>query len=255
MAIGANESTKEVLKGGKLYTGVANLKVVMINPTMEQLKAASYNPTKEPEYLSVNDEKNEKMRIDIYLTKSNPDVRAKVAFWIENKKRTNKDGSKEQWINKNGVTCWAATGTKPTYEWFKMEGARVAYVGEENLTNFIKAWANVDQEGQAVLDNVEALAKGNIAELVTLHQSIQNNEVQCLLGVRDGKYQDIYSKYFDRPYRKAFPQWTKQLEGEYGVYDADYQNDLHFKIWEGGRVNADSPTNLDSKPKDDETPF
>lgn len=257
MAIGVNDSKKEVIKGGKLYTGIANMQVMMINPTKEQLSAAGFNPTKEPEYSSLNDNGKEKIRLDIYLQNVNLGVRAKVAFWLENEKRQNKDKSKDQWINKYGVSCWSAIGTQPSYTWFKMDGARTAYIGEELLVNFIKAWGNVDQEGQAVLDDPEALAKGDLKELVALHEAIKTNEVQCLLGVREGKYQDVYTKYFDRPYRKAFNQWTKQLEGEYSAYDADFQNDLHFKLWEGGTISADSPSDLNkgNEAPSTQTPF
>jgi len=37
----------------KLYTGLANMKVVAINPTMSELTDLGYNPQQEPEYISV----------------------------------------------------------------------------------------------------------------------------------------------------------------------------------------------------------
>ena len=38
------------------------------------------------------------------------------------------------------------------YEWFKNEGVRRAYVGEETLINFMKAWANIGNDGECAFD-------------------------------------------------------------------------------------------------------
>ena len=54
-----NRSNEE---GGsrKMYTGLANLKVVAINPNMNELSDLGYNPQQEPEYISVTPEGNAK---------------------------------------------------------------------------------------------------------------------------------------------------------------------------------------------------
>lgn len=90
-----------------------------------------------------------------------------------------------------------------------MEGARKAYVGEEALINFIKAWANVDQNSQAILDDMSKLFAGDVSEIHTLHAGIKDNQVKILIGVKDGKYQDVYTKFFQRPYINNVEQWKK----------------------------------------------
>jgi hypothetical protein len=251
MAIGTNSSDKKVISGG-LWTGIANMRVSMINPTMEEMKAVGMQPQKEPEYFVESEDQNTKekrksYRVDFYLINLEKKFTAKKAFFIEDKVRLNKDGNKAEWINKFGVTAWTTSSINevPSYDWFKKDGARPALVGEGQLTQFIRNWANVDQDMQASLDNPSLLAQGNVAELKALLAAIPNNEIQVLLGVKDGKYQDVYGNYYDRPYRKAYDAWRKALEKEGQEFKADYQGDLHLKPYEGNTtVSQDRPTDL-----------
>lgn len=245
MAVGANESSKQIL--GSLWTGVANMAVIAINPTMDQLKAMGRNPQKEPEYKNSESGK-EKFRIDVYLTQPVNKINAKVSFWLEDAPRANKDGTGFEWINKYGNTAWGKGEDKPDtsrMSWFSLEGARKAFIGESQLISFIKAWANVDPKDACGLDTIAEIVKGNITELLDLFKRIPNNQVQILLGVKD-KYQDVYTKYFDRPYRKGFDAWKRAVEKDYGEFKSDWQNDFHLKPYEGGKMNTDSPTNFGS---------
>lgn len=246
MAIGVNSSDKQVLGG--LYTGLTNLKVVAINPTKDEMIAMGINAQQDPKYLSQNDKGAAKMRIDFYVASPTLTLSKslKVSFWIEDAPRTNKDGTKEQWINKFGMTAWGKTvDTKPDEKWYSLEGCRKALVGEEDLTTFIKAWANVDPKDQASLDDMSKIAKGDLTEILALHKAIPTNQVKVLLGVKDGKYQDVYSKCFDRAYRTNFTTWKKSLEGQYSEFKSDYQNDLNFKPYTGtSDAPGDSPTDM-----------
>jgi hypothetical protein len=242
--IGANSSEKQVL--GNSYTGLVNLKVVAINPTKDEMIAMGINAQQDPKYLGQNDKGAAKMRIDFYLAHPtiNLSKSLKVSFWIEDVVRTNKDATKEQWINKFGVVAWGKTlDTKPDEKWFSLEGCRKAYIGEENFVNFIKAWANVDPKDQATFDDISKIAKGDISEILALYKLIPNNQVKCLLGVKDGRYQDVYTRFFDRAYRLNFTSWKKALENEYGEFKSDYQNDLTFKPYVGSSESPqDAPT-------------
>lgn len=242
MSIGANDSGKQIL--GSLWTGVANMAVIAINPTMEQLKAMGRNPQKEPEYKSENSNHKSKVRIDFYLYNAINKINAKASFWLEDEPRTNKDKTGFEWINKFGSTAWGKGESSPAYDWFKLDGARKAYIGEDTLISFIKSWANVDPKDACGLDTISKILTGDITELQTLFKSIPKNEVQILLGVKD-KYQDVYTKYFDRPYRKGFDAWKKALEKDYGEFKSDYQHDLHLRPFEGNsQMSTDTPTDV-----------
>jgi len=115
------------------------------------------------------------------------------------------------------------------------------------MLNFIKAWANINPQDQGTLDDITKLFVGDVTELVTIHKQIPENEVLCLLGVKDGKYQTVYDKYFDRAYRLNMAVWKKQLEGQGNEFKADYQNDLTFKPYVGSsQVITDTPTDVGS---------
>ncbi|MFN7465286.1 MAG: hypothetical protein ACK53T_07870 [Planctomycetota bacterium] len=245
MPVGGNSSEKQVVGG--VYTGVTSVKVSVINPTKETLISMGINAQKEPQYLT---EENgiKKLRLDFYLshTTTNLSRVTKASFWLENKPRTNKDATKVQWVNKFGTFAWSTNETDaPNYEWFSKEGARPAFVGEEALVGFIKAWANVEQSSQAILDNMAALFEGNIKELTDTHNALKNNTVRALLGAQDGKYQAVYTKFFQRSYQLSLDPWKKALEADYGDFKADYQNDLAFKPYVGSTaVAGDKPADL-----------
>jgi hypothetical protein len=261
MSIGANSSDKQVV-GSSLYTGLHNVKVVAINPSMEELKAMGINATKEPEYKTEEQVKDadgnitgkySKIRVDFYFTSGTPGINlsktTKLSCWLEDRVRVNKDGNKEEWINKFGGSTWGKSiDVAPEYDWLSKEGLRKAYVGEVDLVNFVKSWANVDPKDQATFDNVSAIANGNITEILSLFNAIKLNQVKVLLGVKEGKYQTVYTKYFDRAYRNTFTGWKKSLDSEYGEFKgADYQSDLTFKQYTGSAaVGSDNPTLLDA---------
>ena len=228
MGFNTRGSQEQVISTGQKWTGLCNMTVKAVNPTMEQMKALSMNPQKEPEYNvefedKTTGEKRKSYRLDIYLHNAEKKINAKIAFFLEDKIRYNRDGSKVEWINKFGTSAWSNNETTPPqYDWFNTEGARPALVGESNLTEFLSNWANTSNEDPCCLDDPSALAKGNINEIRAIHNIIPNNEIQVLLVV-DGQYQAVYNGKFDRPYRKAFDQWKKAVnnpntkpKGEYG---------------------------------------
>ena len=52
-----------------------------------------------------------------------------------------------------------------TPEWFKNEGVRRMYVGEETLINFVKAWANIGNDGECSFDTSMTVTKVMFTEL------------------------------------------------------------------------------------------
>ena len=193
---------KESTEGAsiKRYIGVAPVYVLAVNPTKAELEQI-YDTTLEndPEYISEievgqegNRHKVPQVRIDfIVQTDSNRcngiDMKTKISFFLSREARFNRDNTKIQVINKYGETTWIpkenlATKTIPeTLSWFEPADFRPAYIGEEDLTGFIKAYLNIPNksykdksgriidikdktEAEARLDNIEAYFKGDFSE-------------------------------------------------------------------------------------------
>lgn len=264
MAITGNDSNKEVVRSGARYTGLGNVSVVGLNPSLEEIQKSNPQAIKEPEYLTDGSDeakdnkpaqhfKKHMLRFTVYHAPTK--TFAPLTFWLESRTRWNLAGNKVEWINKYGNTAWSPDeNTVPEYDWFKKDGVRVALNGEKTLTDFIKAWANVGEEDQGCLDDPMAIAKGDLTELKGLIKNLPNNQVTVLFGVnkveKDGKtsyYQQIYSLFFSRVSDKgAASKWVSQLEGQYGAFkNADWQNDLTFKPYVPKISAPLTPTNLD----------
>ena len=134
----------------KRYIGVAPVYAIAVNPNKKQLEEI-YNTTveNEPSYISENEDKVKQVRID-FITKTDPEkcngieITPRVTFFISNEVRYNRDKTKVQVINKYGETTWlpvedAKAGRVPeSLSWFEPADFRPAYVGEEELTGFIR---------------------------------------------------------------------------------------------------------------------
>ncbi len=99
MSLNGNSSDKPVFQEIKLYTGLANMKVVAINPTKAEMEAMGMKPQNDPIYLTQDQEGVKKLRLDFYLNHKTMNIRTKVSFFLEDKYRTDKDGKKAEWIN------------------------------------------------------------------------------------------------------------------------------------------------------------
>ena len=133
MAIQSNASTEEVVGGIKTYSGLTNVKVIAVNPTMAELHAMDINVKQEPNYkVSFSDQDYNK----IVFWLANEDGNFKLEILMASSSRVSQAG-KHQWINAVGQSTWSEEA--PTYEWWKAEGQRKAYIGEETLINFVKA--------------------------------------------------------------------------------------------------------------------
>ena len=222
MAIQSNASTEEVIGGIKTYSGLTNVKVITVNPTMAELHALNINVKQEPNY-TVEFSGDEYNKIIFWVT--NEDGNFKLEILMQNKPRVSQSG-KHQWMNNIGQATWSEN--EPTYEWWKPEGQRKAYTGEETLINFTKAWANVASGDEVSYDTMSAIVNGDVTEIKGLIKALNTNEVRVLIGVKDDKYQQIYTKYFGRvkPQRDDF--FVKALNDDYGSFNADFNADLKW---------------------------
>ena len=222
MAIQSNASTQEVVGGIKTFSGLTNVNVIAVNPTMAELHAMDINVKQEPNYdVSFSDQEFKK--IAFWL--SNDDGNFKLEILVNNTPKQSKTG-KFQWLNNVGQSTWADDA--PTYEWWKKEGERKAYTGEETLISFVKAWANVASGDEVSFDTIASIVTGDVTEIKSLITALVSNQVRVLVGVKDDKYQQVYTKYFGRVKPQRDDLFVKSLNDDYGSFNADFNADLKW---------------------------
>ena len=270
----------------KKYVGVAPVYVVGVNPTKAELEKI-YNTQleNEPEYLGeveVGEDKRkvQNVRID-FIIKTDPEkcngieLTSKLALFVRNEYRFNKDKSKVQIIDKYGRTAWVTVEQAKAHEipMYKNGPANIdkdyrpAYVGEEELTNFIKTYLNIPnvmkyvnntwvmndnpEDSEARLENIAEYFKGNFKELKEVIALQPNNKVKLLFGVRntdDNKqYQAVYNQMF-----------LRNSTTDYSKLDADLQErknngaypTTEFFVGELKEYTVE-PTNFNTAPSED----
>ena len=219
----------------KRYVGVGSVFVLAVNPNKTVLEKL-YNTQLEndPEYLSEveageDKHKVQNVRIDFIVKTdaekcSGIEFITKVAFFLRKEYRYNRDKTKVQVIDKYGRTAWVTIEQAKAHEIpvYKNgpanidKGYRPAYHGEEELTNFIKAYLNIPnvmkyvnntwvmvdnpEDCEARLDSIAEYFKGNFKELRDAIALQPDNKVKVLFGVRttdDNKqYQAVYNQMF-----------------------------------------------------------
>jgi len=263
MGFTPNESDKKVFKEIKLYTGIHNMKVVAINPPKDKLEEMGYKPQNDPVYLTTEGDVK-KLRLDFHLQGQGPEgekIMTKVAFFLENQYRLNRDGTKSEWINDFGRVAWSAEGDPENapdgLTWFKHETARQSHVGEGDLHLFLVNWLNIGPDDEAKLDNFLAVFDEDYSELQSLLAGNIDNEVRVLLTVRDSKYQSVYNKYFDRASNKRTNYWDSHVKNQtsngYAIKE-DYQNNFALQEWTEPATKPDAGGDVEDKPKGDD-PF
>lgn len=270
----------------KRYIGVAPFTVIAVNPSKKEMEEI-YGTTleKEPEYISEKDGvKN--VRLD-FIIKSDAEkcgfeLLTKLAFFIREQERVNKDGTKVQVIDKYGTTAWV------TNEEFKNKAIpmysngpanidsdyRAAFGGEEALTDFIKAYLNIPSlykwkngkidgmidnpsDAEARVDNIEKLFKGDFSEMKEILTLQPENRVKVMLGIKtddEGKiYQATFNECVMRSGTKDYTKLAKTLEERknLGAYPTTV-----FETVDAHEYNV-QPTDLSkpTKTEEDKLPF
>ena len=183
--------------------------VIAVNPSIEEYKELLGIELKEEskavEYLGVSRDENTTLRVDFWLEESKNKEKMKVTFFLEDKVKENKDGTKKQYINSVGVCSWAADENDlPT--WFKGRDYREARVGEEELYNFLRTWlGKLDYRHESTVLEIgwKTLMKGNVSDLKAQVGGEYATPVVALATVKtvekDGEvkeYQNVYNKAF-----------------------------------------------------------
>lgn len=263
MAIASNNSQEAVAGGGvPLYVGIAPMSVVAVNPTQAELADLGVNLKSEPEYTGVTIGENVYNKVTFWVNHVGPDFLTRFDVLMQPNHRVNKDGDKYMFTNNRAQISWSDSDPSAKYDWYNGEGVRKAYVGEDTLLNFLKAWANVANDGDCYLESIDQIVNGDVAELRGYVDALKDNKVRLLLGVKDEKYQSVYTKHFGRLKPQRNDLFVKELNGDFGAFNAEYNADLALRRWEPALVAPDSePTPTDplglqeNQPTVDEAPW
>jgi len=263
MGVQTNKSTEEVVSSIKYWQGVGNFKVVAINPTMEEANKIGVKLKTEPKYTDIQVGDNVRNKIVFFVKNEEKEILTRVEFLVASQQEISQNGNKRI-INNFGRHTWSkdidTLKANSKMSWFKTEKARYAYVGESDLIDFIAAWANVASDGEVALDTIDVIVKGNVSELRKLMNSIKDNEVRLMLGVKvgdDGKlYQQVYSRWYGRPYIKTNTQLIKSLNDEYGAFKAQYDpTDFSLKLFSGETMTIKTPSISGGSEEDEDAPW
>lgn len=267
MAFGQGKVSSEGASNFKKYVGVASVKVLAVNPTMEEWnKITGGNMQKEPEYISTNNEGVKQAKITL-LVQTDPkktigdiDTIIPVTFWFRKLPVQGSQSGKYQIIDKYGRTAWA------TEEEVKNKAIpqytngpanidadyRRVVAGEEAFTNFLKAHLNIpavsytDRNGNVVkhpnssecearLDNIMKIFDGDFKEIKTILGYQKDNYSKMLFGVKtieDGKeFQDVFMECFltnGNPNNARFAKVLKDfINGGRQAYNNTYFGELN----------------------------
>jgi hypothetical protein len=176
---GIGGSKRERKEGGSEFpkkVGLFEASVIAINPTIEQYKdilgIELKEDSKATEYLGESRDGNTTVRISVWLKDVKSGQNFNISYYLEDKERENKDGTKKQYINQLGLCAWAAD-EDGLAQWFKgtpgnEKDYRVAYVGEEEFYEFLRNWLcelDYSRNDTTLSLDWKKLIRGNVKEI------------------------------------------------------------------------------------------
>jgi len=209
MNIGGKKREQQSFDAPVKSVGLFEAKVIAINPDAEEYKESLGIELKEDskavEYLGKSQDGNITLRVDVWLEEVKNKNKFKTTFFLENKEKENKDQTKKQYINTIGSCSWADDiNNLPT--WFSARECRVAYVGEEELYNFLRTWLGDldyrDAETTLQLD-WKKLMKGNVKDIKDQINGEWCTNVVALATIKT-VIKDEETKEYQGVYNKAF---------------------------------------------------
>lgn len=206
--------------------GLGEVKVLTINPNREEFKEVLGMDLKEDskadEYLGESKEGNRTARIDVWVEATKTKKRDKITFFLEDKIRSNKDGTKTQYINDVGSCSWADDPSNLP-DWFLKKEYREAHNGEEELYNFLRTYF-----GSLDLRDPEAILKFEWKKLI-------KGNVSDIKDLIDGEY--------SVPFLALYTVKTVDKEGESKQYQAIYNKDFlpSYTLKQFRLVDYDNP--------------
>ena len=294
MAISRGNASKEAQEF-KRYIGVCPVFVKAVNPNKTEHEKL-FNTTLEEAPIYVQDKEDaegnsyKNVRISVVMQ---PDVE-KIGFemplitmplFVTNQKQFGAKSGKYQVVDKYGRFAWATEAEIsakeiPTNSNGKKADIsndyRIAYVGEEALTKFIRAflyipeitvWDNNEQcrvpntkdkpeecECRLDVETFEKLFKGDFSEIKEILGFQPNNKVKVCLGVRtdanSGKlFQSVYTKKFISNAATNYSSLDKMLQAD-ASYAAENNKVLNTEYSaETVHEYSVTPTNFSAAPE------
>lgn len=261
-----------------LVTGVCNSRVLAVNPDREEIaEIVGRDPEdlKEPSYIGETRDGTPNVRVDIWMkpvegtTYYDPTTQTnieytdpyKLAIFLTEKEVSNKDNTKNMYINGKIQTTWAEsedaavnTTNSKGNKWFSSVGVRIAKEGEDQLYDFFSKYINAnlkDDDTDLQFNDYDAFLSGDVSELqeIVKAKDAEGKTINVLLGVRDGKYQEVYSHSFERGIRKSFNYMMRCANADYNGFKAEYQNDSLLQAY----IRPSSPSSESVEQKEDST--
>lgn len=276
----------------KRYIGVASVYVLGVNPTKEELeKLYGRSLDKAPEYIStveVGADKHQvpQVRID-FIVKADPkkyldaenqplEFVSKVSLFLRKEYRVGTNSGKYQIKDKYGRFAWATeedikAKRIPQYTSGPAnidKDYRPAYVGEEELVNFIKAYLNIPnvekwdnqrvvglidhpEDAEAMLEHIDDYFKGDFSELRSIIGYQPENKVKVLFGVRatddNRQFQTVYTRKFLKNNVTDYSKLDKEVkttQGNGALSDSEFDCvELHEYVVESTVFSPVSGTN------------
>ena len=270
MAIAKGNESKEVQEF-KRYIGVAPVCIKAINPdkkTHEEL----FNTTLDeaPKYIGKVEDNNgntyDNARIQIVFQPDNEQIGFEMplvtmALFMQNRPRVGVNSGKTQVIDKYGRTAWAtqeelSSHSIPVYKNGPADidkDYRPAYVGEEELVAFVKAYLCIPEitvwdentksrvpnpkvkpeECECRFDGLNKIFTGDFSEIIDALGFQPTNKVKILLGVRtDSKT----GKLFQSVYTKRF---LKNSSNNYNSLEKEIQDNIKNALENGRTVDTE----------------
>lgn len=211
---GSKRERKENTNEFPKKVGLFEATVVAINPTIEQYKdilgIELKEDSKATEYLGESRDGNATIRISVWLKDVKSGQHFNINYYLEDKERENKDGTKKQYINQLGLCAWAAD-EDGLAQWFKgtpgnEKDYRVAYVGEEEFYEFLRNWLcelDYSRNDTTLSLDWKKLIRGNVREITSQINGEYCGNFVAMATIttreKDGEvkeYQSVYNKAF-----------------------------------------------------------
>lgn len=264
------------------YIGLGVVNVVGINPNKAETEAL-FNRTldEEPVYTGTQEVDGKQIRfarVDVVLRTVPEDNNgientSRMALFVREQFRYNRDQTKIQVIDKYGRTAWVTKAELeaheiPTYSNGNKANLdkdyRPCYMGEEDLTNFFRTFLNIPapmvyknktwvpadnlEDCQARFDNIANLFKGDFSELKMAWEFQKTNKVKVLFGIRtnqEGKqYQTFYTRMFLRNSQTSLDRLEEDVKQ---TQEAGGLTTSEFRVCPLQEYTVES-TNLDNAP-------
>lgn len=235
----------------KRYVGIGVCKVIGFNPNKKEMGVLfGHEPNEEPVYHGMQDVNGQNVAFArlSFVVRTIPELSGGIettqmlTFFVRNQYMKGSQSGKYKVIDEYGRTAWGdETTVKAKGQIMYRNGPanittnyRPIYTGEEELTNFLKAFINIPspanyqnstwimkpaqelQDCMCRLDNIKDYFNGNFKEIEDIIALQPDNKVKVLFGVRSNdngqEYQDLYNRVILRSSSSKISSIQKDVE-------------------------------------------